>query len=193
MDVRFFETPAELRAWLEAHHETETELWVGLYKKSTGRPSVTWPDVVDEALCFGWIDGIRKSIDADSYANRITPRKRRSNWSKINIARVAELTAQGLMTPAGLRAFELRDEARSGVYSFEQDRPGLDPAYERQFQAHPAAWELFQAQPPGYRRVASHWVMSAKREETRQKRLATLIEDSAHGRRIGLLARPPKT
>ena len=120
MDVRFFETPAEFRAWLEANHETATELWVGFHKKATGRPSITWPEAVDQALCFGWIDGIRKSVGESSYANRFTPRKARSTWSNVNIEKVARLKEQGLMTPAGLRAFEARDEGNSGIYSFEQ-------------------------------------------------------------------------
>ena len=192
MDVRFFETPAELRAWLEANHETATELWVGFHKKATGRPSITWSEAVDQALCFGWIDGVRKSVDASSYANRFTPRRPTSAWSKVNIEKVARLREQGLMRPAGLRAFEARDEARSGIYSFEQAPKELPPAYAERFQQHGPAWAFFQAQPPGYRRTATFWVVSAKREETRLKRLDTLIEDSAQGRRIGLLARPSK-
>ena len=189
MQVVFFETPTEFRAWLEANHETATELWVGFHKKATGRPSMVWSEAVDQALCFGWIDGIRKRVNADSYANRFTPRKARSTWSNVNIEKVARLTEQGLMMPAGLRAFEGRDSANSGVYSFEQRPDVLPPAFEEQFQANADAWRFFQAQPPGYRRTATFWVLSAKREETRQKRLATLIEDSAHGRRIALLAR----
>jgi uncharacterized protein YdeI (YjbR/CyaY-like superfamily) len=190
MDPVYFETPADFRAWLEEHHTTATELWVGFYKKGSGRPSITWPEAVDQALCFGWIDGIRKSVDADSYANRFTPRTPRSTWSNVNVARVAELTAQGLMTPAGLRAFERRDEARSGAYSFEQRPRELPPEYQARFKEQPAAWAFFEAQPPGYRRTAIHWVVSAKREETRLKRLATLIEDSAQGRRLAPLSRP---
>jgi uncharacterized protein YdeI (YjbR/CyaY-like superfamily) len=192
VEVRFFETPADFRAWLEAHHDTETELWVGFHKKGSGRPSITWPEAVDQALCFGWIDGIRKRIDGDSYANRFTPRKVQSTWSNVNVANVARLKERGLMMPAGLRAFEARDEARSGIYSFEQDQHALAPAYKQRFQEHGAAWGFFKAQPPGYRRTASFWVMSARREETRLKRLATLIDDSEHGRRIALVARSPK-
>ena len=192
MQVVFFATPAEFRAWLEANHETATELWVGFHKKATGRPSMVWSEAVDQALCFGWIDGIRKSVDADSYANRFTPRKARSTWSNVNIDKVARLTEQGLMTPAGLRAFEARDAAKSGVYSFEQRPETFPPAFEEQFRANADAWTFWQTQPPGYRRTATSWVASAKREETRQKRLLTLIEDSAHGRRIALLARPSK-
>jgi uncharacterized protein YdeI (YjbR/CyaY-like superfamily) len=193
VEVVYFETPAELRAWFEAHHETATELWVGFHKKATGRPSLTWSEAVDQALCFGWIDGIRKSVDEGSYTNRFTPRKSTSNWSNVNIAKVEQLTAAGLMTPAGARAFAARDAARSGVYSFEQAQAGFPAEVERQFREHEAAWTFYQAQPAGYRRLTCHWVMSAKREETRQKRLGILIEDSANGRRIAQLARPTKT
>jgi uncharacterized protein YdeI (YjbR/CyaY-like superfamily) len=193
VDVHFFETPAEFRAWLEAHHESETELWVGFHKRGTGRPSMTWPEAVDQALCFGWIDGIRRSVDQDSYTNRFTPRKPKSNWSNVNIRKVAELTAQGLMMPAGLRAFEARDEAGSGVYSFEQRPQEFAPAYEEQFKTNAPAWAFFMTQPPGYRRLVIHWVQSAKREETRLKRLSILIEDSANGRRIAQLARPERS
>jgi uncharacterized protein YdeI (YjbR/CyaY-like superfamily) len=185
MEPTFFETPAELRAWLDRHHESETELWVGFHRKASGRPSITWPEAVDEALCVGWIDGVRKSVDEQSYKIRFTPRKPASNWSSVNIGRVAELTAQGRMRPAGVAAFERRSEARSGIYSYEQQKEArLDPAQEREFRAHPEAWSFFQAQPQGYRRTATWWVVSAKREATRVKRLATLIDDSASGRRL---------
>jgi uncharacterized protein YdeI (YjbR/CyaY-like superfamily) len=185
MEPTFFETPAELRAWLDRHHESETELWVGFHRKASGRPSITWPEAVDEALCVGWIDGVRKSVDEQSYKIRFTPRKPASNWSSVNIGRVAELTAQGRMRPAGVAAFERRSEARSGIYSYEQRKEArLDPAQEREFRAHPEAWSFFEAQPQGYRRTATWWVVSAKREATRAKRLATLIDDSASGRRL---------
>jgi uncharacterized protein YdeI (YjbR/CyaY-like superfamily) len=186
---RFFATPAALRRWLLQHHETASELWVGMYKVSTGRKSVTWKEVVDEVLCVGWIDGIRKSIDADSYMNRITPRRRGSNWSTVNIRRVHELIAEGRMQPAGLRAFEERTAARSSVYSFEQERDKvtLPAAYAKRFKANKSAWAFFQAQPAGYQRTASWWVISAKQETTRERRLATLIADSAAGQRIAQL------
>jgi uncharacterized protein YdeI (YjbR/CyaY-like superfamily) len=190
VDPIFFETPAEFRAWLEAHHETATEFWVGFYKKASGKSSMTWSEAVDQALCFGWIDGVRRSVGGDGYANRFTPRKPRSNWSNVNIAKVEALTAQGLMMPAGLRAFEQRDAARSGVYSFERRPEALPPEYEARFKERPAAWDFYQRQPPGYRRLTTHWVTSAKREETRVKRLAMLIKDSANGRRIAQLTRP---
>lgn len=189
-EVVFFATPAEFRAWLMEHHTSAKELWVGFYKKGSGRPSITWPEAVDEALCVGWIDGRRQSIDAESYRIRFTPRRPQSIWSTVNIARVAELTAQGRMQPAGLAAFAQRSEARSGVYSHEQQQEQtLSPVDEERFRANPAAWAFFEAQPPSYRHRALHWVFSAKQEATRQKRFATLIEDSANGQRIALLRR----
>lgn len=183
MGPQFFETPAEFRAWLEANHATADELWVGYYRKSTGRPSMTWPESVDQALCFGWIDGIRRRIDDESYTNRFTPRRKGSNWSLVNTRRALELIEAGLMQPAGLSAFEAR---QSDGYSYESGPEGLAEPYESELRRHPAVWEYWQAQPPHYRRGSAHWVMSAKREETRQRRLATLIEDSAAGRWIGL-------
>jgi uncharacterized protein YdeI (YjbR/CyaY-like superfamily) len=190
----FFKTPAEFRAWLEANHETSTEVIVGFYKKASGKPSMTWPEAVDQALCFGWIDGIRRSHGDDAYTNRFTPRREGSNWSAINIKRVGELNESGQMTPAGLKVFEARTDARSAVYSYEQERAAaaLDAEQEREFRANARAWEWFRSQPPGYRRTAIHWVVSAKRPETRQRRLATLIEDSAARRRIGPLTRPDR-
>lgn len=187
----FFETPSDFRAWLEEHHETESELLVGFYRKGSGRPSITWPESVEQALCFGWIDGVRRGIDEMSYSIRFTPRKPTSNWSQVNIDKVAELTDQGRMRPAGIAAFERRSEARSGVYSYEQRRNAeLEPEQRREFEANAAAWRFFESQPPGYRRTAIHWVVSAKRPETRRKRLATLIDDSANGRRLKQLSRP---
>lgn len=189
----FFATPADFRAWLEAHHAESQELWVGYYKKGSGRPSLTWPESVDEALCFGWIDGIRKSIDGVSYAIRFTPRKTSSTWSAINIKRVEELTALGLMRPAGQAAFEKRAEEKSGIYAYEQRQVAeLSQAQAAQFRANPTAWEFFQSQAPSYRKTAVWWVVSAKKEETRQKRLAALIADSAQGRTIPPLTRPTK-
>ena len=166
------------------------ELWVGFYKKSSGKPSITWPEAVDQALCFGWIDGQRKGIDDVSYTIRFTPRKPRSIWSAVNVKRVGELTAQGLMHPAGLKAFENRTEEKSGVYAYEQETPAeLDADYEQRFRANQTAWDFFQAQAAWYRRAAIWWVISAKKEETRLKRLATLIEDSERGRTVPPLTR----
>jgi uncharacterized protein YdeI (YjbR/CyaY-like superfamily) len=187
----FFETPEQFRAWLEEHHETATELLVGFYKKKSGKPSITWPESVDEALCFGWIDGVRRGIDEESYSIRFTPRKPSSNWSSVNIARVAELEKEGRMRPAGRAAFKRRSSARSGIYAYEQRKAArLDPDQQREFESeHPQAWAFFSAQPPGYRQQAIHWVVSAKRPETRAKRLASLIDDSAAGRRLERLTR----
>jgi uncharacterized protein YdeI (YjbR/CyaY-like superfamily) len=188
-DIRYFATPTELREWFDANHATADELWLGCYRKATGRPSIAWSDAVDEALCVGWIDGIRKSVDGDSYAIRFTPRKAGSTWSAVNVRRVEELTREGRMQPAGLAAFEARTPERTGVYSYERASAALDAASERAFRSNRAAWEFWQSRPPGYRRTATWWVISAKREETRQRRLATLIDDSAHGRLIAQLAR----
>lgn len=181
----FFESPESFRAWLQKHHESERELWIGLYKKSSGRPSITWPEAVDVALCFGWIDGVRKSLGSHSYVIRFTPRKPRSIWSAVNIRRVAELEAAGLMHTAGRKAFESRSEARSAVYSYERQLAAELPApFEKQFRARKQAWAFFQQQPPSYRRTCIHWIISAKKEETRLKRLVTLIEDSTRERRL---------
>jgi uncharacterized protein YdeI (YjbR/CyaY-like superfamily) len=188
---QFFPSPTSWRAWLEKHHAQSEELWVGLYKRNSGRPSITWPESVDGALCFGWIDGIRKSIDDLSYKIRFTPRKPRSVWSGINVRRATELCTLGLMHPAGLAAFQRRDGDRSEIYSYEQRKKAeLPAAYVRKFQAHPEAWKFFQSQPPGYQRICSFWVVSAKKEETRLKRLTALMEHSSHRRKIPALARP---
>ena len=191
-DVLYFESPAEFRAWLDANGKTADSVWVGYYKKSRGKLSISHADAIDEALCYGWIDSIRKGVDDERYANRFTPRRPGSNWSQINIDRVGELAAQGRMLPPGLRAFEQRGKARATVSSADVRHQRFDEASEQRFRANEAAWAFFQAQPPGYRRTVIHWVTSAKREETRLKRLETLIEDSANGRRIGLLGRPAK-
>jgi uncharacterized protein YdeI (YjbR/CyaY-like superfamily) len=186
----FFDSPAAFGAWLEEHHATETEVLVGFWKVATGRPSLTWSESVDEALCFGWIDGVRRRVDDESFSIRFTPRQARSKWSLVNVRKVAELTAQGRMRPAGIAAFEARREEDTGVYSFERDHAVLDEAGEARFRATPQAWEWFQAQAPSYRRAALHWVTSAKRPETRERRLTQLIEDSAAGVRIGPMRRP---
>jgi uncharacterized protein YdeI (YjbR/CyaY-like superfamily) len=189
----FFATPAAFRAWLAKHHETADELWVGFYKKATGKPTITWAEAVDEALCYGWIDGIRKSVGEASYTNRFTPRKPRSNWSAVNVARVAELTRQGRMQPAGLAAFEKRPPDGTAGYSYEQwAEAELDAASARTFRANKKGWAFFQAQPAGYRKLMARWIMSAKRDETRQRRLAALIADSADGLRVDPLRGPSK-
>jgi len=185
----FFATPAAFRHWLKKNYSSIAELWVGFHKKGTGKPSITWPESVDQALCFGWIDGLRKSLDGDSYVIRFTPRKPTSTWSAVNTKRAQELIRLGLLQLAGTRAFEGRDVEKTNRYSFEQQHVKLIPAYERQFHSNRRAWEFFQSQPPSYRKVATWWVVSAKQEVTRQKRLATLISDSAAGRRIAPLRR----
>ena len=189
MKPTFFATPADFRKWLEKNHDTAPELLVGFYKKDSGKPSITWPESVDEALCFGWIDGIRRRIDDESYSIRFTPRRARSIWSNVNTKRVAVLTKEGRMHPAGLAAFKARDPNRSGIYAFEQRKKDqqLDAAYEAKLKANKKAWAFFQSQAPYYRRMMSLWVMSAKKEETRLQRLAALIDDSAAGRRVGLM------
>ena len=190
-DVQFFEDAGAWRAWLEEHHAEEREVWVGYHKRATGRPSITWPESVDQALCFGWIDGVRKSLDADRYTIRFTPRKPRSVWSKVNVERARELIDGGLMHPAGRAAFDARDEARSGVYSFEQRQdPRLTAEQEATLRADAAAWEWFTRAAPSYRRAATWWVISAKREDTRVRRLGQLIEASRQGRTIPPLTRP---
>ena len=188
--ARYFSRPAQLREWFEQHHADADELLVGYHKRGTGKPTVTWPESVDEALCFGWIDGVRRSVDDDRYTIRFTPRRARSIWSKKNLARMEELIAAGRVHPAGLHTYESRDHARTNQYSFEQAHTALDADQERSFRANKKAWAFFSQQPPSYRKPAIWWVVSAKRADTKARRLSTLIEDSAHGRRIKQLARP---
>ncbi len=190
MKPTFFSTPADFRRWLEKHHAGTTELLVGFYKKGSGKPSITWPQSVYEALCFGWIDGIRRSLDEHRYTIRFTPRKPDSNWSAVNLKRVRELIAAGRMHPAGLKTFQNRDKRKAGYSYEERKKIQLPPEYEQKLRANVKAWSFFEAQAPWYRRVASFWVMSAKKEETRLKRLATLIRDSENGRIIGPMKRP---
>ncbi len=185
METCYFKTSAAFRAWLLEHHATATEVGVVLHRKASGEPSMTWSEAVDQALCFGWIDSVARRLDETRRVQRFTPRKPKSNWSAVNIKKVAELTAQGLMMPAGLAAFALREKARSGVYSYENRHlAALDAARESTFRAAAGAWEFFVRQPPSYRQTAIYWVMSAKREETRTSRLGRLIEASAQGRRL---------
>ena len=187
----FFATPAKLRAWFEAHHESAKEVLIGFYKRATAKPSITWRESVDEALCFGWIDGIRRSLGDDAYTIRFTPRKTTSIWSAINVARVEALTKLGKMKPAGLRAFAARTAERTGVYSFERKEAAqLSPAQAKQLRANAKARAFFESQAPWYQRTAIHWVISAKREETRERRLAQLIADSAAGKKIKPLTSP---
>lgn len=181
----FFATPEKFRAWLTKNHASASELWVGFHRKATGRPSITWPESVDEALCVGWIDGLRKTVDESSYMIRFTPRKKTSSWSLVNIRRVAELTVTNRMQAAGTKAFAERMEAKCGIYAYEQRKhAALDAAAEKEFRENAKAWTFFEQQAPSYRKVAAWWVISAKQEATRKKRLQRLIEDSEAGRRL---------
>ena len=185
MPVRpiFFASPAAFRGWLREHHTERTELWVGFWKKATGKPSMTWSESVDEALCYGWIDGTRKRLDHEGYAVRFTPRRPGSAWSAVNLRKMKELETAGRMTGAGRRAFHASDHRKSG-YAVKDQRADFDAVALRRFQARKKAWAFFQKQPPGYRRIATWWVMSAKRSETRERRLGILIADSAGGHRL---------
>jgi uncharacterized protein YdeI (YjbR/CyaY-like superfamily) len=189
MKVQFFRSPPALQKWFAKHHASSQELWVGYFKVGSGKASITWPESVDEALCVGWIDGIRKSVDAFTYAIRFTPRKRTSVWSAVNTRRAQALIEEGRMQPAGLRAFEARKENRSGIYSYEQRTPELPDPYGKLLRKNKAAWDYFHAQAPWYRKTICWWVVSAKKEETRLKRLGELIEYSANGRTIPQLTR----
>lgn len=184
MKPRFFKTPAAFRKWLATNHHKAKELHVGFYKKSSGKPSITWPESVDEALCFGWIDGIRRTIDDESYVIRFSPRRPESIWSAVNIRNVERLIKEKRMMPAGLRAYEQRKEYRSGIYSYEQRPAELVEPYASQFRRNKAAWKFFQAQPPYYRKMMTWFIVSAKTEDTRMKRLNILIEASAKEERL---------
>lgn len=189
MEPKFFTDGEAFRAWLEEHHATETELRVGFYKRGSGNTGITWSEAVDEALCYGWIDSVMSRIDDASYALRFTPRKPNSTWSAVNLAKVSRLIEAGRMREAGRRAYEQRTEGRSRTYAHEQAGIAFPREMLVRFHAHPDAWTFFDTQAPWYQRAATWWVISAKREETQQRRLATLIEDSAHGRRIRSLDR----
>jgi uncharacterized protein YdeI (YjbR/CyaY-like superfamily) len=183
----FFASQAEFRTWLEQNHNKAEELIVGYYKVDSGKLNMTWSQSVDQALCFGWIDGIRRSIDKDSYCIRFTPRRPGSIWSEINIKKVKELTKAGLMMPAGLAAFNARKAEKSGIYSYETKDTVLSESFDADFRKHKRAWEFFNTLPPSYRKTAIRWVMSARHEVTRLKRLNELITDSESGRRIKAL------
>ncbi len=184
MTVTFFASPVEFRTWLKKHHKKETELLVGFYKVGSGKPSMTWSQSVDQALCFGWIDGVRKSIDKESYCIRFTPRRSTSIWSAINIKKVEVLNKSGLMMPEGQKAFNLRTESKSGIYSHEKEPVRLAPDYERQFKKNKSAWGFFKEQAPSYRKVMIHWIMSAKQEKTRLSRLEKTIKISEQQKRM---------
>jgi len=181
---RHFNSAAEFRHWLELNHAAMSELWIGFYRKASGKVGMTYAEALDEALCFGWIDGLKKRVDEVSFKQRFTPRNPRSIWSLVNIGHVRRLQKAGLMTPIGLKVFRARSPSRSGVFSFESKPPEFSPDLREILRAESSAWQFFEAQPPGYQRVACFWVMSAKQAETRQRRLAQLIKDSKSGRRL---------
>lgn len=180
----FFDSALSFRNWLEINHQTETEVFVGYYKVGTKKPSLSWSESVDEALCFGWIDGIRRSIDEESYCNRFTPRNPKSNWSAVNIRKVEELIRLGKMAPAGIAAYEKRLEKRSAIYSYENQPGILNPEMEKRFRNNPKAWDFFEKQPPSYRKPLIYWVIGAKQEATRLSRLDKLIAACAEGKRM---------
>ena len=184
MKPHFFKTPAAFRRWLERHHATATELWVGFYNKTSGLGGLTYQEAVDELLCFGWIDGIVRRVDNRSYCHRVTPRRPGSIWSKVNVGHVQRLRRAGKMHPHGLRVFADRQERKTGIYAYEQRPENFPPELGKMFRSHPAAWAFFAKQPPGYRRTLTHWVSSAKQLETRLRRLKKLIAISASKRRM---------
>src|SRR5512132_213011 len=184
MKPTFFATPSQFRSWLEKHHATRGELLVGFYKKGSGKPSITWPESVDQALCFGWIDGIRKRVDEISYQIRFTPRRHGSIWSATNIKRAKELARKEQMRPARLKVFAARIENKSGIYSYEQRSAELSEPYASLLKKNKAAWDFFDKQPPSYRKMIGWWIISAKKEETRMARLAKVISESAKGKRL---------
>jgi len=191
-----FSSPEEFRKWLAKNHASATELFVGFYKTASAKKGATYAQALDEALCFGWIDGVRRSVDSDSYMIRFTPRKPKSIWSMVNVRHLERLQKAGKMAEPGLKAFALREKQRTGIYSFEQKRPGLSAKFKKLFRANGPAWEVFSRQAPWYQRTAGYWVSTAKHEETRMRRLAKLMEVSANGKRLDQLtpkaARNPK-
>ncbi len=192
-DLKFFKTPADLRRWLERNHASRAVLWVGFHKRAAGKPSITWPEAVDQLLCYGWIDGVRVSVDQNSYAIRTTPRKPRSIWSAVNVRRARDLIRTGLMQEAGLAVFSRRDAARTNRYSFEREQAHLGSPRLKAFKANARAWRWFESQAPWYRKTAIWWVESAKQEKTREKRFAALLADSAAGLPVAPLRRPART
>ncbi|MEP7155996.1 MAG: YdeI/OmpD-associated family protein [Betaproteobacteria bacterium] len=187
MQITHFKTSKEFRAWLKTHHAQESELLVGFYRKNSGLGGLTYAEALDEALCFGWIDGVRRKIDDETFTIRFSPRKPSSIWSNINVAHVARLLAAKRMTPAGIKVYEARKAHKTGIYSFEQTKHAFEPAQEAALRKHRKAWAFWEAQPPGYKRIAMHWATSAKQEATRARRIAILIEDSAAGRRLSIV------
>jgi uncharacterized protein YdeI (YjbR/CyaY-like superfamily) len=190
-DPVFFASPLGFRAWLADHHASAAELLVGYFRAGSGRPSMSWPESVDEALCYGWIDGVRRAIDDERYSIRFTPRKARSIWSNVNLAKVDVLIAAGRMQPAGLAAWERRSPERSGIYSFEKASVAFDALMLRRFEGDDSAWRFFQSQPAGYRKLATNWVISAARPETRERRFTSLLAYSVRGERLPQYAGRP--
>jgi len=186
--VVHFASREEFRRWLAHNHAATRELFVSFYKKHTGKIAATYDEAVEEALCYGWIDGVKKRVDDEKFMHRFSPRKAKSTWSRINVERAMALIAAGRMAEPGLRAFKAREAARTGIYTYEQERPGLRPTDKRRFMRNAKAWKFFASQPPGYQRVAGFWVSRAKREETRLRRLARLMKDSENGRRLDTLS-----
>jgi uncharacterized protein YdeI (YjbR/CyaY-like superfamily) len=184
MEVVFFSDQVEFRKWLEKNHQTERELIVGFYKKSTGKPTMTWSDSVDQALCFGWIDGIRRKVDDESYCIRFTPRNPASTWSALNVKKANELIEKGLMQPDGLALFKTRKEENTAIYSYENKPEALPAFMEEKFRENKAAWDYFSVQPPSYRRTIYFWILSAKRKETQLARLEKIIEESGLKKRL---------
>ncbi len=189
MTPTFFPSPEDFRKWLDENHDTEGELWVGYYKKATKIPSMTWPQSVEEALCYGWIDGLRKKVDEKSYKIRFTPRRANSHWSQVNLKMMDDLIQNGKMQPAGLKIYQERNPAKEQLFSYERKAIQLSNEYIEQIKATPKAWEFFDNLAPGYKKQTIHWVMQAKREETRQRRLKILIESAAEGKKIPQLRR----
>ena len=187
MQLTHFNTGKEFRAWLKMHHASSTELLLGFYRKNSGRGGITYAEALDEALCFGWIDGVRRKLDDETFSIRFSPRKASSIWSNINVGHVERLLAAKRMTPAGIKVYAARQAHKTGIYSFEQAKHAFEPKQETAFRKHKKAWTFWEAQPPGYQRVAMHWATSAKQEATRARRLAKLIEDSAAGRRLAIV------
>ena len=187
MKPRFFSSPEKFREWLERNHDSTSELLLGFYKKSSGKKSLTYAEALDEALCYGWIDGVRKNLDETSYTIRFTPRKARSIWSLVNVRHVERLTKEGRMRPAGIEAYERRDPKRTGIYAFENRPREFSPEFEKAFRKNKTAWSFFEKQPPGYKRVIVFWVMEAKKAETRLKRFNQLVDLCEQGLRLGLL------
>ena len=184
MTPKFFATQQDFRQWLEENHDKEAEIIVGFYRVGLGKPSITWSEAVDQALCFGWIDGVRRKVDEESYSNRFTPRRANSNWSAVNIKKVEELTEKGLMTPAGIAAFEKRKEEKSAVYAYENEAKQFSEDFENRFRANEKAWTFFEKQANWYKKQMTGWVMNAKQAATRERRFEKLMAESENERRL---------